>query len=565
MGLCNHSSRTTNHIARLCKETEYTLWLKHTKEYSLVNAYNMAVMATLAYSDVRTDKKPDRDVADFISKLANKHKLTVIKKENVPGITKVNPFIKEVCKGEGTDKEHSGYMIDKPTSTQAFWFADKENIVLAVRGTQEINQDMILASLMSGSNKAPDDAVIDLDGEQVDMAGITGQVHRGFKTQAETIIGNDSFDAFMGAASGKKLFIAGHSLGAAVATILAAYLKGKGFDPLLYTYGSPRVGNETFVKAYSDITHYRHVYHHDIVPLVPGRNLDMGIPELNLCAKAGLIAGGGLPLPTLVTLSSSLYLCSRNWSGTGYYHHGNLCQIIAAGHGSIMNPFEAHNIVSKRIRKLLKEKQDALKALERTKHERVDTDHSGISNPIEWWEHYDRLDDAKERAEKAKEALTHLPDDRKDDYSLTALLHGEVSDHFMAEGYLPFLAHEIQIEWELYKKNSCKETPLSRNTSSVLYARINRAIARCEKEIDEDTEAIKSIYDLGTINEQLSAGQLDRAQQTRNYIKMLQTMREKTKKDLARLQNMKQLKIGSFSLYKLRKSELELNLQLEKF
>jgi hypothetical protein len=68
-----------------------------------------------------------------------------------------------------------------------------------------------------------------------------------------------------------SLVLTGHSLGAAVATIAAAYLRGNGYPCDLYTYGSPRVGNGIFADFVSGqagvtarITHYN-----DVVPRLP--------------------------------------------------------------------------------------------------------------------------------------------------------------------------------------------------------------------------------------------------------------------------------------------------------
>jgi|GEM_PF-5159104 len=561
MGLCDFSSAKVGTIVHRCKETEYTLWLRHTKEYSLVNAYNLAVMSALAYSDVRTDKnRPDRDVEDFIHRCTKKEKLTMIKKYEQESVISVNPFMEEIYKEDRQGISDKGYMIDKSTSTEAFWFADAKHAVLAVRGTQEVDKDMVLGSLLAGKNAVPDDGVIDLDAAQVTMPGIRGQVHRGFATQANAVI--KDITPFETAAQGKKLFITGHSLGAAVATILAAYLKEKGFDPLLYTYGSPRTGDETFVKAYADITHYRHVYRHDIVPLVPGRNLDLGIPELNLCVKRAVLSGAGNPAVTLSTLSSSLYLCGRNSSGPGYYHHGNLCQIVSAGSGSIMRPFEAHGIVSDSIRDLLKRKREAVANLLLAEKERVDSDNDGISTPWEWFKHYLKLYRAKERLEDAQDALNPLPDDRDDDYSLASLLKGEIADHFMNESYLPFLKNEIKIEWEIFKKNGCKETYVSDNSRSGLYRRIDTAIQRVEKEIEEHRRNILELSK--TVNDQMAQG-LGTHYGTQKLKKIEEELLEKTEKDLEKLREMRNLKIGTFSIYSLRKSELKLNEQLDRF
>jgi hypothetical protein len=62
-----------------------------------------------------------------------------------------------------------------------------------------------------------------------------------------------------------KIYIQGHSLGGACATIAAReYIL---FNPTVATFGQPRVGNSTFVKKLSFIKRYRN--NNDIVPHVP--------------------------------------------------------------------------------------------------------------------------------------------------------------------------------------------------------------------------------------------------------------------------------------------------------
>jgi triacylglycerol lipase len=74
-------------------------------------------------------------------------------------------------------------------------------------------------------------------------------------------------------ASGKPLYITGHSLGGALATLSAMDVKAHtGFDsPVVYTFGAPRVGDPTFAGVYSDkVTASYRVYNRlDAVPLLP--------------------------------------------------------------------------------------------------------------------------------------------------------------------------------------------------------------------------------------------------------------------------------------------------------
>jgi len=101
-----------------------------------------------------------------------------------------------------------------------------------------------------------------------------GEVHRGFR-DALTNISNNIDRAVYGL---DNIYIAGHSLGGALATLYTTHftfdlglnLKLKG----IYTFGSPRVGNTEFAKNYNmnlkDVT-YRMVNNCDIVTRIPTR------------------------------------------------------------------------------------------------------------------------------------------------------------------------------------------------------------------------------------------------------------------------------------------------------
>jgi pimeloyl-ACP methyl ester carboxylesterase len=71
-----------------------------------------------------------------------------------------------------------------------------------------------------------------------------------------------------------KTFYTGHSLGAAMATLLASLRK----PDYLYTIGSPRVGDNDFVNTLVGVSVRRFVDCCDIVTRVPPENLSLTAP-----------------------------------------------------------------------------------------------------------------------------------------------------------------------------------------------------------------------------------------------------------------------------------------------
>ena len=129
----------------------------------------------------------------------------------------------------------------------AVW--NKDAYVLCFRGTEPDEFSDILADL----NAIPDSAELD------------GYVHDGFQDELEKVWGliQNHMKTYF---KNQKLFICGHSLGGAMATVCASRLVDD--VDALYTYGSPRVGSFDFVDALK-IIHYRHVNNNDIVTCVP--------------------------------------------------------------------------------------------------------------------------------------------------------------------------------------------------------------------------------------------------------------------------------------------------------
>jgi triacylglycerol lipase len=100
------------------------------------------------------------------------------------------------------------------------------------------------------------------------VAETIGRVHRGFKKEVDDFwpLAEQAL-----ADNAKTLWFTGHSLGGAMATICAGrcFLSHiRSMPCALYTYGSPRVGNRTYIN-YCDIEHIRWVNNNDMVTRVP--------------------------------------------------------------------------------------------------------------------------------------------------------------------------------------------------------------------------------------------------------------------------------------------------------
>lgn len=138
---------------------------------------------------------------------------------------------------------------------QAYRFMNKNDLVIACRGTQPTQFNDISADLKAFPV----------------MAETVSRVHRGFKEEVDELWPMVLEDLQRTRNQNKKIWFCGHSLGAAMATIMASRCHlYPDVAPVeeLYTYGSPRVGWRGYCNSLG-VTHHRWVNNNDIVTRVP--------------------------------------------------------------------------------------------------------------------------------------------------------------------------------------------------------------------------------------------------------------------------------------------------------
>jgi pimeloyl-ACP methyl ester carboxylesterase len=149
---------------------------------------------------------------------------------------------------------------DSVTGLQGFLAGNAKGMVLTFRGSTEITDWVIDAALPL------------IDG---DILGLSGKVHAGFAyslrsqwTHIEAAI--NRFGGY-----NKPLYIAGHSLGGALATLAAYKLAHEGYQVRgLYTFAAPRSGDREYADWGAGLLegrHFRFINDRDLVPRYPPR------------------------------------------------------------------------------------------------------------------------------------------------------------------------------------------------------------------------------------------------------------------------------------------------------
>lgn len=283
------------YVFEVCPFRAWSLILHHQTDYSIVNAYNLGIMADLSYS---TEEKIIQYFEQAYIDLSTAPKLS--DKNDYYAVVKDVPFSQRYINPRFVTT--AGNIIQH--DTQLFYVSNDEHVVVAWRGTQEVRD--WLTDITFSPQKCPS------------YLAPTGKIHKGFldafeyaKNKAKA-----NFEELDSLIDDKEHFLCGHSLGGALALIHAAELKST--KPLLYTYGMPRVFTADATLQLSEVTHYRHVNDSDSITSVP--------MDVNLYNWFYEIYG---PVGTMLGFTWSVAeLLSQKISGVtvgeSFWHHGDI-------------------------------------------------------------------------------------------------------------------------------------------------------------------------------------------------------------------------------------------------
>ena len=141
--------------------------------------------------------------------------------------------------------------------SQAYFLWDRNDAIIVCRGTEPSQLT---------------DIVADIQFALVPSSSGVGLVHHGFKLSVDNLW-DDIAKLLAKYGKSRKLWSTGHSLGAAMATLVSVrcHRLENMPNPVLFTFGSPRVGNDSYVELMNqlNIEHHRWVNNADVVTRNP--------------------------------------------------------------------------------------------------------------------------------------------------------------------------------------------------------------------------------------------------------------------------------------------------------
>ncbi|MDF3931312.1 lipase family protein, partial [Pseudomonas citronellolis] len=330
-------SLNRRHVLEICPFRAWSLVLHHQPDYSLVNAYNLGLMANLSYSNIAQNRKkkfPDAEidattlrgsVEEFFFRqcldLSRTPLMHDAKGSRLPAVVVDVPF---------DDRYTTVVMLDTTVAnlpraeaniprlvienTQLFYFSNRKEVVVAWRGTQEPKD--WLTDLQYRPRRADGSDTKSEAETQGTRLAATGNVHDGFLKAFEVAkkLFPERFDDINRQMVGKNVFVCGHSLGGALALIHSAERQER--RPVLYTYGMPRTFTHKAVEELQRVIHFRHVNDADTITSVPPE-ADLDNPLYDALGPLGNDLGYIWSLPQLLASKILPF-------GDPYCHHGEL-------------------------------------------------------------------------------------------------------------------------------------------------------------------------------------------------------------------------------------------------
>tara|TARA_R110001606_G_scaffold114048_1_gene241293 strand:+ start:593 stop:1462 length:870 start_codon:yes stop_codon:yes gene_type:complete len=137
-----------------------------------------------------------------------------------------------------------------PTSQVSYFLSSADGVqTIAIRGTANL-----------------ENAMLDLDLELKPDTILDIKLHQGFGSGAKAVF--EDIKPLL--TKDQPIHLTGHSLGGAIAVILAMYLQNDGYPvEQVITFGQPKVTNVTGANKFDNLPLIRVVTPNDIVPLVP--------------------------------------------------------------------------------------------------------------------------------------------------------------------------------------------------------------------------------------------------------------------------------------------------------
>lgn len=313
-----------HHILEVKALRAYSPLFSLSPEFCALNAYHLSVMTVLSYAPFSTHQKsyepspPPYNLPGSIGhvlreQLARQIKPTLFDESRYHLLCEEVPYSKRL---EVVPYDPERYTREDENTPEAVHFLNHEKTHTQAFATH--NDRMILISIRGTEVNSLTDWLRDLDAGLTEEEGLAGKVHRGFLGAFKAV--RDFVDEYLEHffSGHQTLMICGHSLGGAIGLLLAEWLRKQPSEPqvVLYTFGAPRAGNNTFVESAQGLVHHRLVNHNDPIPAVPFRWMD---PEwkVMLPGTLMLLVSSGSSVPGAFVLGGLANLKSDR-----YQHHG---------------------------------------------------------------------------------------------------------------------------------------------------------------------------------------------------------------------------------------------------